>query len=99
MSATKKSSVPSRFTSAKSIPIEYMQLWRIENHEAARKTPFPSLSQTRSGDSKSLQTYKSGAPSPSKSRNMQDNPQSLGMLSMGFPFSSRKTASGFSSVN
>src|SRR4030095_2783783 len=79
MSATKKSSKPSRFTSATSIAMEDILIFRQTKGETARKRRPPSLKQNASGESrKSLQIYRSRAPSPLKSRNITDRAQSRG---------------------
>src|SRR5205807_1008966 len=90
MSATKMSTWPSRSTSEKSTVIEELLVLRRARRGAARNVPFPSFSHRKSGSSKSSQTYRSGAPSPSTSVNLADKAKYSGAAARGLPASSRK---------
>src|SRR4051794_34110137 len=90
MSATKKSSKPSRLMSAKSTAMEAKEDFRTARLVAALNRPLPSFIQIRSGEKKSLQTQRSGTPSPFKSRNIAERPQSRTGAERGLPVSSMK---------
>src|SRR5262249_15990242 len=72
-----------------STAMEERLVWRKANGSIARKVPRPELIQIRSGETLSLQTYKSGTPSSLRSRNIAASPQSR-YGGMGFPSSLRK---------
>ena len=71
-------------------PGSELLIWRTDFQSASRKFPWPSLSHSSSMSSKSLATYRSGAPSPVRSMSLASRPNDSGSALSGLPAASRK---------